>query len=32
MPASLAVGSFGLEDGRGGGTKVPGANGVVGLA
>lgn len=30
IPVSFPAGSLGLEEGRGGGTKVPGARGVVG--
>lgn len=30
IPVSFPVGSLGLEDGRGGGTRAPAARGVVG--
>lgn len=31
IPVSFPVGSLGLEEGRGGGTRAPAVNGVVGL-
>lgn len=31
IPVSFPVGSFGLEEGRGGGTRAPAVSGVVGL-
>lgn len=30
IPVSFPVGSLGLEEGRGGGTRAPAVNGVVG--